>query len=130
GVARAPFLFWDGRRDSLWAQALVPLEDPAEHGGNRAAYAHFIAGNFADRYEAIFGPLPELSAIPQNASPAGSGAERAEWTGMTEAQRDGVNRVFADIGKAIAAFERSITHEETRFDRYARSLAAGEAPPE
>ena len=24
GVARSPFLFWDGRKDSLWAQALGP----------------------------------------------------------------------------------------------------------
>ena len=24
GVARSPFMFWDGRRDSLWAQALSP----------------------------------------------------------------------------------------------------------
>ena len=26
GMARSPFLFWDGRKDSLWAQALGPLE--------------------------------------------------------------------------------------------------------
>ena len=42
GVARDPWFFWDGRRDSLWAQALTPLENPLEHAGNRAAYAHYI----------------------------------------------------------------------------------------
>jgi cytochrome c peroxidase len=33
GMAHSPFLFWDGRKDSLWAQALGPLESPVEHGG-------------------------------------------------------------------------------------------------
>jgi len=35
GMAHTPFLFWDGRKDSQWAQALGPLESPVEHGGNR-----------------------------------------------------------------------------------------------
>ena len=43
GMARSPFLFWDGRKDSLWAQALGPLESPVEHGGTRAQYAHVVA---------------------------------------------------------------------------------------
>lgn len=128
GTARSPFLFWDGRRDSLWAQALGPLEDAREHGGNRAAYAHIVKANFAARYEHIFGPLPDLSAMPANASPLGSEADRAAWASMSEAQQDAVNRVFANIGKAIAAFERSIVHEKTRFDRFADALAAGQEP--
>ena len=28
GMARSPFLFWDGRKDSLWAQALGPARKP------------------------------------------------------------------------------------------------------
>src|SRR5690349_2015537 len=28
GTAHSPFLFWDGRKDSQWAQALGPLESP------------------------------------------------------------------------------------------------------
>ena len=35
GVGYSPWLYWDGRKDSLWSQALAPLEDAAEHGGNR-----------------------------------------------------------------------------------------------
>ena len=34
-TSRAPFLFWDGRKDSQWAQALGPLESAVEHGGTR-----------------------------------------------------------------------------------------------
>ena len=31
----SPWLYWDGRKDSVWSQALGPLEDPREHGSNR-----------------------------------------------------------------------------------------------
>lgn len=128
GVAHNPFQFWDGRRDSLWAQALVPLENPLEHAGNRTAYAHYIQRRFGERYERIFRPLPDLSGLPQNASPLGTEAEKAAWAAMTETQRDGVDRVFSDIGKSLAAFERSLTHGQTRFDRFAAALGAGKAP--
>lgn len=32
GTAYSPWLFWDGRKDSQWAQALGPMESPVEHG--------------------------------------------------------------------------------------------------
>src|SRR3954451_24591236 len=43
GIAWSPWFFWAGRRDSLWAQAIAPLEDAVEHGGNHTAYARFMA---------------------------------------------------------------------------------------
>ncbi|TJV44073.1 MAG: c-type cytochrome [Mesorhizobium sp.] len=128
GVARDPWFFWDGRRDSLWAQALTPLENPLEQAGNRAAYAHYIKARFGERYERIFGPLPDSSGIPANASPLGTDAEKAAWSAMSDTQRDAINRVFSNIGKAIAAFERSIEPAQTRFDRFALDLATGAEP--
>ena len=128
GVAWGPWFFWDGRRDSLWAQALTPLEDQREHAATRAFYAHFVAENFNERYQRIFGPLPDLSSVPRHAGPFGRDAEKAAWASMSPEQQDGVNRVFANLGKAIAAFERSIVPEETRFDRFAKAMAAGEKP--
>jgi cytochrome c peroxidase len=128
GVAHDPWFFWDGRRDSLWAQALAPLENPLEQAGNRAAYAHYIKARFGERYERIFGPLPDLSDVPANASPLGSDAQKAAWHAMPAAQAEAVNRIFANIGKAIAAFERSIAPPQTRFDRFADALATGIQP--
>ena len=128
GVAWNPWFFWDGRRDSLWAQALAPLEDQVEHAGNRTAYARFMARNFQERYERIFGPLPPLEGLPDNAGPFGTAAEQAAWAAMSPQQQNAVNSVFANIGKAIAAFERSLTPPETRFDRFAKALAAGTPP--
>ncbi|TGQ39651.1 cytochrome c peroxidase [Mesorhizobium sp. M00.F.Ca.ET.216.01.1.1] len=129
GVAHDPWFFWDGRRDSLWAQALTPLENPLEQAGNRAAVAHYIKARFGERYERIFGLLPDLSNVPANASPLGTDAEKAAWNAMPDQQAEDVNRVFANIGKAIAAFERSIAPPQTRFDRFAAALATG-APPQ
>jgi cytochrome c peroxidase len=128
GVVRSPWFFWDGRKDSLWSQALGPLEDAREHAGNRTAYAHFIGKAFAGRYGRIFGPLPDLSGLPKNAGPLGTEAEKAAWNGMSADQRASIDRMFANLGKAIAAFERSIVHEPTRFDRFADAVAAGREP--
>jgi cytochrome c peroxidase len=87
GMARSPFLFWDGRKDSLWAQALGPLESSVEHGGTRAQYAHTIADHYRGEYEAVFGPLPDLSAVPASAAPAGNEIATAAWVALSESQR-------------------------------------------
>lgn len=125
GVAWSPWLFWDGRKDSLWSQALGPVESQVEHGVTRVFVARRIAEAYRPRYESLFGPMPDLSATPASAGPFGTNAEKAAWTSMSEADREAVNRVYANFGKAIAAFERSLVFPETRFDRYAKALASG-----
>lgn len=104
GAAYSPWLYWDGRRDSLWSQALSPLEDPNEHGGDREQVVALIATDTVYRasYEALFGAMPDTSA------------------------GDAVNRVFANIGKVLAAYERRLVPGPSRFDAYAESLLAGE----
>lgn len=129
GVASQNHFFWDGRKDSLWSQALAPLEKEVEHGLTRAWVAHFIAKNFRDRYERVFGPLPDLSGVPQDAGPFGGEVATVAWESLSADQQNAINRVFANVGKMIAAFERSIVHEETRFDRFARTLE-GNKPDE
>jgi cytochrome c peroxidase len=118
GSAHSPWLFWDGRKDSLWSQALGPLEDAVEHGGNRAQYAHLMQAHYRADYEAIFQAMPDLSAAPLNASPLGTSAEKAAWAAMDSQAQAQVSRVFANMGKAIAAYEKTLTHSESRFDRY------------
>ena len=125
GTAYSPWLFWDGRKDSQWSQALGPLESLVEHGADRSQIARLVAANYAGDYEAVFGPLPEVTALPEHASPLGTEAAQAAWTSLDEQQRDEVNRVFANVGKAIAAFERTIEPRPTRFDAYADAVVAG-----
>lgn len=38
-AAYAPWQFWDGRRDSLWSQALGPVESAGEHNFSRLQVA-------------------------------------------------------------------------------------------
>jgi cytochrome c peroxidase len=125
GMARSPFLFWDGRKDSLWAQALGPLESPVEHGGTRTQYAHVVADAYAGEYEQIFGRLPDLSRIPRSAGPVGDRDAASAWSALSGGQRDDVTRVFVNIGKAIAAYERRIEFGPSRFDTYVAALANG-----
>ena len=127
GVAHGAWFFWDGRKDSLWSQALGPLEDAVEHGSNRTRIARLIGANHRAGYEAVFGPLPDLSGLPTDAGPLGDAQERAAWQAMPTARRHEVNRVFANLGKAVAAYERTLMPAESRFDRYARAVVAGDA---
>lgn len=130
GTAYAPFLFWDGRKDSLWSQALGPLESPVEHGGTRAQYARVIATHYREQYEELFGPLPDLADVPTTAAPAGDSRQVAAWNAMPEAQRAAVTGIYVNIGKAIAAYERRIQPGPSRFDRFADALLANGRVPE
>ena len=126
GAAHSPWFFWDGRKDSLWAQALGPLEDSVEHGSNRTRIAKLLQARYKPEVEALFGPLPDLSGLPDDAGPQGNPAERAAWQNMDPARRNDVNRVFAGLGKAIAAYERTLAPGEARFDRYVRAVVAAD----
>jgi cytochrome c peroxidase len=100
---------------------LIPLENPLEHGGDRTAYTRLLAEHYREPYTAVFGPLPDLAdtaRFPLHASPQGSGAVLDAWYGMSDADRTAVNRAFANIGKALAAYQRTLQPAPARFDAY------------
>jgi cytochrome c peroxidase len=85
-ATRRHFLFWDGRADSAWAQALRPLEDPVEMASNRGRVAQVMHADpeLRGAYEVVFGPMPDLrdmSRFPLDAMPAP--AEQANLPGAT-----------------------------------------------
>jgi cytochrome c peroxidase len=127
GTGHSPFLFWDGRKDSLWSQALGPLEDPAEHGGNRLAYAHLLAAHYRAEYQATFGAMPELGHLPKNASPLGTPEQKAAWSGLSKETQQEVSKIFANMGKALAAYQKTLRHAESRLDRYINSVVGQDA---
>lgn len=124
--SRQTWFFWDGRKDSLWSQALGPLEDPNEHGGNRLAYAKLMSRHYRSEYEALFRAMPALDGLPDNAGPNGTPAERAAWDKLSEARRTDVSRIFANMGKAIAAYEASLRHGAARLDLYIEGMLRGD----
>jgi cytochrome c peroxidase len=133
-VAYGRWYFWDGRADSLWSQALQPTESELELGGDRAAIAHLIHGDPLLRadYEAVFGPLPELSdraRFPAHARPVPAGPahpHQRSFDAMAEADRNAIDRVFANYGKALAAYQSRLVSRRSAFDVFAEGLRDGD----
>lgn len=130
GTAYHPFIFWDGRVDSQWAQALGPMESAVEHGGSRMQYAHLIASdsNYKQQYEALFGVFPDLSdsaRFPEKAGPLNQRTQPIEttaWNAMNDNDKNTVSTIYSNIGKSIAAYERLINPAPARFDDYADTV--------
>lgn len=133
GAGIFPFVFHDGRKDSLWAQALGPVEAETEHGLDRLAVAHHLHTHYLPAYTALFGPLPALEdsgRFPSHARPVDldrSHPHQLAWAAMRPEDQDAVNRVFANFGKAIEAYERKLSAQPAPFDRYVAALKAGDA---
>jgi len=88
--------------------------------------AHLIADKYKSEYEEIFGKLPKLDhkTCPPTASPGtGNAAALKAWNAMKPEDRANVNRVYANIGKAIAAFVTQILPQPAPFDRYVDAVA-------
>ncbi|MDV5167952.1 cytochrome-c peroxidase [Photobacterium rosenbergii] len=126
GSAAFSWQFWDGRADSLWSQALFPLEDPTEHALSRLEVVHIVLDNFQDDYKEAFGAteqltnfLNEKASLPRQASPVNS-AEN--WELLTDWQRSQINQIYASIGKALAAYQARLMPAESRFDKYVEAV--------
>ncbi len=129
GVAYNDWFFWDGRKDSLWSQALAPPESPVEHGISRTQCSHIIYRYYRRQYEGIFGPMPVIDeeTCPPLARPDPSDKRAYSlWMSMTEVKRQEVTRIYVNMGKAIAAFVRRIMPAPSRFDRYVEAVRQGD----
>ena len=127
GAGFGSWFYWDGRRDSLWAQALVPFEAAAEMGGSRLAVVRLIGTDpdYRADYEALFGAFPDAllaGDLPRDAGPLGNASMRGNWDALAMPIRRQVNAVYVNVGKSVAAFERTIPVPVTRFDRYVGAL--------
>lgn len=114
-AAHSRWQFWDGRADTLWAQALGPLENPAEHGSSRLYVARRIAELFHAEYMDVFGedPRPITEGLPSEGKPGDPAYEA-----LSQASKQNVTRIFVNVGKAIAAFERTLRVLPNRLDAY------------
>ncbi|MCY3755546.1 MAG: hypothetical protein OXG99_15840, partial [Alphaproteobacteria bacterium] len=92
---------WDGAQDTLWAQNLRPLLDRREMGVGPGGAARLVR---SDR---------ELSCGYRRTFGAAPGADD--------------ERVFVDLGKALAAFLETQVTGRTPFDEFRDALALGDA---
>ena len=130
-AAYSRWFFWDGRVDSLWAQALQPIEAPKEHGFDRLSAVRHIADDeeLNEAYREVFGSLPDLKGLPDSARPVPGNPEATDhqnWMSIDEQRRREITRAYANIGKAIAAYERKIVRLKAPFDRYVDGLRTGD----
>ncbi|MFP2911046.1 cytochrome-c peroxidase [Pyxidicoccus sp. 3LFB2] len=112
---------WDGHADSLWAQPLAALENPAEMDFTRLELAHRIHTSYRAPYEAVFGPLPLLEDTARFPSRGAPGSPA--FDGMAAADQQAIHRVAANVGKALEAYQRKLAAGSSALDRH----LAGEA---
>jgi cytochrome c peroxidase len=130
GVRYNRWYFWDGRADSLWSQALMPLEDPAEMASSRTQIVRLIIQDTSLRtsYQALFGKIPDVllqARLPLRGRPMENNPTHADhqaWRGLSESTQQAINHLFANIGKVIASFEETLVATGSPFDRFADQL--------
>lgn len=118
--------FWDGRADSQWAQALAVPESGAAMASTRSKVALHLYDEYRDDYEAVFGPMPALR--DDTGTPLVDPTYKPgmpEWDALPAESRDAIEGVYANFGKAVAAYERLLVSRNSRFDRLWHDLAAG-----
>jgi cytochrome c peroxidase len=114
-AARHRTTFWDGRVDSLWSQPLEAFENPDEMGTTRLEIAHLVQTLYAREYQKAFGPLLDFSdaaRFPAAGKPGDTG-----FDSMTAGDQLEVNRVVANLGKALEAYMRKLAAGPSHFDR-------------
>ena len=114
-AAHGRWQFWDGRADTLWSQALGPLEDPNEHGSSRVHVARRTLTHHADAYALAFpdAPILDTTSWPEDGLPG-----QPAYDALPEAERDAITGVFVRAGKAIAAYERTLRVAPNALDAY------------
>ena len=128
-VGHHRWITWDGRSDSLWAQALRPIEHPDEMGGDRLAVARLMGTDpqLRSNYEEIFGRFPlDVDGLPAHGRP-GKDPQLAEaWSSLDPEIRNSVMEVMANVGKSLDAYQRKLESRNAPFDRYVAALSAGQ----
>jgi cytochrome c peroxidase len=117
---------WDGHRDSLWSLPLGPVENEDMINTTRLQVAHRLAEAYADDYAEAFGEvfgdqLQQFSNgdFPPSGKPDEDDPDPA-WEALSDSDKELVNRIFANFGKALAAYMRLVVTKErpSDFDRF------------
>lgn len=127
------WFFWDGRKDSLWAQALGPIEHPKEMGGSRLRTYRLIqeTQTYRDLYENVFGTFPPMTSDTdaKDARPIAedpSNTMHQTWLTLNDSDQDVLNRVFSHVGKSMEAYQRQIISTDAPFDRFVMGIRNNE----
>lgn len=127
GLVNASFYAWTnwgGRFDSQWSLAPAVAENPKTMRGNRLQIAHMMFDKYRAEYDAVFDEkldarLADTTVFPASGKPKASASDPdGPWEALSTADKAIVNRVFANYGKAIAAYMRLLVSRGAPFDEY------------
>jgi cytochrome c peroxidase len=111
----------DGYSDSEWFDAQSEPEGPPVQNGSRLQLAHVIFEHYRADYNAAFPEWPldpalaNYNRFPATGSPY---TDAANWNGLSAGDKEIVNRVLVNYGKAIEAYLRKLVSRNAPFDRY------------
>jgi cytochrome c peroxidase len=137
-VAFVSLYNWDGRRDSLWNQALGVMESNREFNSGRLFVAEQLYRLHKGEYEAVFGDMPpfddEARFPPLSGDTTGcvevttlQGAtfrcrgvpgDGADYDGMAPEDQALVTIASVNAAKALAAYVRTLRCGPGRFDAW------------
>lgn len=134
-AARRRWNGWDGKFDSLWSQALSPIEHPDEMGGDRVAVLRLVRDDASLRaaYERAFGPFPAALArggsdplapgASRDPAPKGSPDPAPTAARDTDAQRL-IDATTAQVLKALGAYQRRLVSSTAPIDAFIEALGS------
>jgi cytochrome c peroxidase len=112
--------FWDGKVDNLWSAPLFTFEQPDEMGSSRLRVVH-SAAIYKIRYEKVFGPMPDLSDATR--FPAEGQPGTPQFDAMSRQDKELVNRMYTNVGKALEAYIRRLAAGRAPFDDFMNGSA-------
>ncbi len=109
---------WRGRFDVMWALPRAVFEAGAIYNSSRLRVAHVVFEQYAEAYGDVFAeyplpPLDDLDRFPAEGKPGD-----AAWDAMDPADQEAVNRIVANVGKALEAYQRTLRMTTSDFDRF------------
>jgi cytochrome c peroxidase len=112
---------WGGRFDSQWALPTAVAEGGATMNSTRLTIAHMLYVKYRAEYNAIFPTALDTDLDPLSTStrfPASGKPGQTTFDTMAQADKDIVNRIYANYAKALAAYMRKLTSRNAPFDRF------------
>jgi cytochrome c peroxidase len=110
--------FWDGKVENLWSAPLFTFEQEDEMGATRLGVVRTLTSIYGQRYQTVFGALPDFSdtsRFPLSGKPGDP-----QYDAMAALDKDLVNQVYANVGKALEAYLRKLAAGRSPFDDFIR----------
>lgn len=110
---------WGGRFDSQWSLPLAVAENGKIMNSTRLAVAHLLFDKYRAEYDAAFPTMPlDVRLADTTVFPAAGKPTQAPFDTLADADKLVINRIFANYGKAVAAYLRTLTSRNAPFDRF------------